>query len=270
MNSPQRNVKLAVRDVAKTFQVSASEQITAVTDTSFDVLDNEFCILLGPSGCGKSTVLRMIAGLEETSGGTMELGDHEIRGADRERGMVFQSYTSFDWLTVRQNVEYGMKLNRVPKAERRERADEFIDLVKLTKFKDAYPKQLSGGMKQRVAIARTLANSPSLLLMDEPFGALDAETRWNMQELMVSIVESTETTVVMVTHDIEEALFLGDRIIFFSSHPGTVLENMLPEFKNGQRILKKEDVLTLPGYADMERHIMHLMRAQGSAHSDEM
>jgi len=125
-------------------------------------------------------------------------------------------------------------------------------------------------MKQRVAIARTLANSPSLLLMDEPFGALDAETRWNMQELMVSIVESTETTVVMVTHDIEEALFLGDRIVFFSSHPGTVLENMLPEFKNGQRILKKEDALTLPGYADMERKIMRLMREQGTDHADDL
>ncbi|HEY9081164.1 ABC transporter ATP-binding protein [Magnetovibrio sp.] len=270
MSTSPRNVKLAVRDVAKIFQVRAGAQITAVTDTTFDVLDNEFCILLGPSGCGKSTVLRMIAGLEETSGGTMKLDGHEIRGADRERGMVFQSYTSFDWLTVQQNVEYGMKLNRIPKAERRERAQHFIDLVKLSKFKDAYPKQLSGGMKQRVAIARTLANSPSLLLMDEPFGALDAETRWNMQELMMSIVESTETTVVMVTHDIEEALFLGDRIIFFSSHPGTVLENMLPEFKNGQRILKKEDVLTLPGYADMERRIMRLMREQGADHADDL
>jgi len=270
MNTPQRNVKLSVSDVAKTFQVQGGAKITAVTNTTFDVMDNEFCILLGPSGCGKSTVLRMIAGLEETSGGAMELDGHEIRGADRERGMVFQSYTSFDWLTVQQNVEYGMKLNRVPKSERRERAAEFIDLVKLTKFKDAYPKQLSGGMKQRVAIARTLANSPSLLLMDEPFGALDAETRWNMQELMVSIVERTDTTVVMVTHDIEEALFLGDRIIFFSAHPGTVLENMLPGFKNGRRILKKEDVLTLPGYADMERHIMRLMREQGTDHTDDL
>jgi len=270
MNDPQRTVKLSVQGVAKTFQLPGGDQIVAVTDTTFDVMDNEFCILLGPSGCGKSTVLRMIAGLEETSGGTMKLGDHEICGADRERGMVFQSYTSFDWLTVQQNVEYGMKLNRVPKAERRERANEFINLVKLSKFKDAYPKQLSGGMKQRVAIARTLANSPSLLLMDEPFGALDAETRWNMQELMVSIVESTETTVVMVTHDIEEALFLGDRIVFFSSHPGTVLENVLPAFKNGERILKKEDALTLPGYADMERHIMRLMREQGTDHTDEL
>jgi ABC-type nitrate/sulfonate/bicarbonate transport system ATPase subunit len=183
--------------------------------------------------------------------------------------MVFQSYTSFDWLTVQKNVEYGMKLNGVPAAERRERAARFIDLVKLTKFRDAYPKQLSGGMKQRVAIARTLANEPSLLLMDEPFGALDAETRWNMQELMTSIMENTSTTVVMVTHDIEEALFLGDRIVFISRHPGSVLEDMTTDFKGGERVRRKEDVLTMPGYAEMERHIMKLMREQGAAEEQE-
>lgn len=261
--SAQQNVKLSVRGVGKDFSLQNGDCIQAVSNVSFDVHENEFCVLLGPSGCGKSTVLRMIAGLEEPSAGTLSLGDHEIMGADRERGMVFQSYTSFDWLTVKQNVEYGMKLNGVAKGERSDRADQFIDLVKLTKFKNAYPKQLSGGMKQRVAIARTLANEPSLLLMDEPFGALDAETRWNMQELMISIMESTQTTVVMVTHDIEEALFLGDRIVFFSTHPGTVLEDAKPSFKNGQRVPKKEDVLTLDGYAEAERHIMKLMREQG-------
>ena len=266
--STQQSVKLSVRGVGKDFQLRSGEHIQAVSDVNFDVHENEFCVLLGPSGCGKSTVLRMIAGLEEPTAGTLSLDGHEILNADRERGMVFQSYTSFDWLTVRQNVEYGMKLNGVAKAERLERADHFINLVKLSKFKDAYPKQLSGGMKQRVAIARTLANEPSLLLMDEPFGALDAETRWNMQELMVSIMESTDTTVVMVTHDIEEALFLGDRIVFFSTHPGTVLEDKAPAFKNGQRVAKKEDVLTLDGYAEAERHIMKLMREQGTEDLD--
>lgn len=267
--STAMNNKLSVRGVGKQFQLKTGATIQAVQDVSFDVKENEFCVLLGPSGCGKSTVLRMIAGLEDPSAGSLVLDGHEIHGPDRERGMVFQSYTSFDWLTVRQNVEYGMKLNRVPKAERRERADHFINLVKLTKFKDAYPKQLSGGMKQRVAIARTLANEPSLLLMDEPFGALDAETRWNMQELMLSIMETTQTTVVMVTHDIEEALFLGDRIIFFSTHPGTVLEDSRPAFKNGQRVLHKEDALTLDGYAEAERHIMKLMREQGIEDLDD-
>ncbi|MFC6669265.1 ABC transporter ATP-binding protein [Marinobacterium aestuariivivens] len=263
MNS-QANVKLSVRNIGKHFSLRNGERIQAVTGASFEVFENEFCILLGPSGCGKSTVLRMIAGLEEPSDGSLRLDNRAIHGPDRERGMVFQSYTSFDWLTVEQNVEYGMKLNGVPRAERLERARHFIELVKLGKFRDVYPKQLSGGMKQRVAIARTLANQPSLLLMDEPFGALDAETRWNMQELMVSIMESTRTTVVMVTHDIEEALFLGDRIVFFSSHPGQVLENSQPDFKQGRRIARKEEIFDLEGYAEAEQHIMRLMRQQGT------
>ncbi len=265
----QDRIKLSVSGVAKSFPLKNGGEILAVKDISFDIVENEICILLGPSGCGKSTVLRMIAGLEEATEGSLILDDHEIHGTDRERGMVFQNYTSFDWLTVKQNVAYGMKLNGVPRAERSERADHFINLVKLKKFEDAYPKQLSGGMKQRVAIARTLANEPSLLLMDEPFGALDAETRWNMQELMISIMESTPTTVVMVTHDIEEALFLGDQIVFFSKHPGTILEDGKPEFKGGKRFSLKEDVLTLPGYTDAERHIMRLMREQGLEHLDD-
>jgi NitT/TauT family transport system ATP-binding protein len=262
-------VKLAARGISKTFALRGGRTIQAVHDVSFDVHENEFCVLLGPSGCGKSTVLRMIAGLEDPTEGLFELDGREIRRPDRERGMVFQSYTSFDWLTVQKNVEYGMRLNGVPAAERRARAARYIDLVKLSKFRDAYPKQLSGGMKQRVAIARTLANEPSLLLMDEPFGALDAETRWNMQELMTSIMENTSTTVVMVTHDIEEALFLGDRIVFISRHPGTVLEDMTTDFKSGERVRLKEDVLTMPGYAEMERHIMKLMREQGAAEEQE-
>jgi NitT/TauT family transport system ATP-binding protein len=262
-------VKLSARNISKSFSLRRGQTIQAVRDVNFDVHENEFCVLLGPSGCGKSTVLRMIAGLEEPTGGHFELDGHEILRPDRERGMVFQGYTSFDWLTVQKNVEYGMRLNGIPAAERRDRADRYIDLVKLTKFRNAYPKQLSGGMKQRVAIARTLANEPSLLLMDEPFGALDAETRWNMQELMISIMETTGTTVVMVTHDIEEALFLGDRITFISRHPGTVLEDMTTDFKGGARVRRKEDVLTMPGYAEMERHIMKLMREQGAEDEQE-
>ncbi len=254
--------KLVLTGVGKKFSVATGEAIEAVKDVSFSVASNEFCVLLGPSGCGKSTALRMIAGLETPSSGRILLDGEPIHGPDRDRGMVFQSYTSFDWLTVEGNIEYGMKRNGVPKAERAERTAYFLDLVRLTRFKDAWPSQLSGGMKQRVAIARTLANQPAVLLMDEPFGALDAETRWNMQELMIAIGESTDTTVVMVTHDIEEALFLGDRVVFFSRHPGTVLENEPVAFKQGRRIASKEDALALPGYVEAERHIMALMRAQ--------
>jgi NitT/TauT family transport system ATP-binding protein len=257
-----RRVKLSVEKVSKIFHLNKRVSIKAVKNVAFNVLENELCVLLGPSGCGKSTVLRMIAGLEEPSSGRFILDGKEIVGPGRNRGMVFQSYTSFDWLTVQKNVEYGMRLNNVPAVERRERAEHFIDLVKLTKFKNVYPHQLSGGMKQRVAIARTLANNPSILLMDEPFGALDAETRWNMQELLLNILERSSTTVLLVTHDIDEALFLADRIIFLSRHPGTVRENIVTKFKQGCRISDKEAVLTMPGYLELERHVMRLMREQ--------
>ncbi|MGI9318255.1 MAG: ABC transporter ATP-binding protein [bacterium] len=258
-------MKLAVEDVSKVFSTPQGEDIEAIVNTSFSVPENQYCVLLGPSGCGKSTVLRMIAGLESPTSGQIILDGELISEPDRNRGMVFQTYTSFDWLTVESNVEYGMKCNGVPKRERQERAKYYIDLVQLTKFRNVYPSQLSGGMKQRVAIARTLANQPAVLLMDEPFGALDAETRWNMQELMLSIIESTRTTVLMVTHDIEEALFLGDRIVFFSRHPGTVIEDALVDFKQSQRFLEKESCLDQPGYIEAERHIMSLMRSQRTA-----
>ena len=259
---PQGVAKLRVANVTKSFLLPSGETIDAVVDASFDVLDNELCILLGPSGCGKSTMLRMVAGLDDPTTGSLVLDGKEITAPGGDRGMVFQTYTSFDWLTVQENVEYGMRLNHVPKAERRERADEFINLVQLTKFRNAYPSQLSGGMKQRVAIARTLANGPAILLMDEPFGALDAETRWAMQELLMSIMESSRTTVLMVTHDIEEAIFLADRILFMSRHPGRIRENLLTEFKSGKRSSDKEAIIGLDGYVELERHIMHMMREE--------
>ena len=175
-------------------------------------------------------------------------------------GMVFQRYTSFDWMTVQKNVEYGMRINGVPLAERRENAQRFIQLVKLTKFKDAYPHELSGGMQQRVAIARTLANGPSILLMDEPFGALDAETKWQMQELMIGIVEKSNATVLLVTHDVVEAIFLADRILFMSRHPGTIRENLVTEFKNGRRFASHEEMIEAEGFYELEKRIMLLMR----------
>jgi NitT/TauT family transport system ATP-binding protein len=254
---------LRLHDVSKTFDLGGGRSLTAVDRVSFEVSENSICVLLGPSGCGKSTVLRMIAGLEHPTGGTVALGDRAVTGPGRDRGMVFQAYTSFDWLSVRRNVEFGMKINGVPAAERRERAEHFIRLVGLTKFLDAYPSQLSGGMRQRVAIARTLANGPELLLMDEPFGALDAETRWQMQELMIDVAEQADTGMVVVTHDIEEAIFLADKIVFLSAHPGRVKEEIVPEFKAGRRIRSKEEMVQMPGYADLERKIMRLMREEG-------
>ncbi|AXS41562.1 ABC transporter ATP-binding protein [Breoghania sp. L-A4] len=261
---PERPAILTLDDVGKIFDIGKGRTVEAISGVSFEVRRNEICVILGPSGCGKSTVLRMIAGLEAPTSGDLVLEGRRIEGPGRDRGMVFQAYTSFDWLSVRRNVEFGMKVNGVAAAERRDRAAHYIQLVGLTKFADAYPSQLSGGMRQRVAIARTLANDPELLLMDEPFGALDAETRWHMQELLVEIAESAETTIVMVTHDIEEAIFLADKIVFMSRHPGRVKTEIVPEFKQGRRIADKEQVIGLPGYSDMERQIMRLMRDEGA------
>ena len=255
---------LKLTDVSKSFDLGNGRTLEAISGVNFDVKRNEICVILGPSGCGKSTVLRMIAGLETPTSGSLVLEGRSIEGPGRDRGMVFQAYTSFDWLSVRRNVEFGMKINGVPSGERRDRAEHYIKLVGLTKFADAYPTQLSGGMRQRVAIARTLANDPELLLMDEPFGALDAETRWHMQELLVEIAESAETTIVMVTHDIEEAIFLADKIVFMSRHPGRVKTEIVPDFKGGRRIAEKEKVIELDGYSEIEREIMRLMREEGA------
>ena len=252
--------KLAVRGVGKRYRLNGGKTIDAVHDVSFDVMEGEICALLGPSGCGKSTVLRMVAGLEDPSSGAMFLDNAQIDGPHKSRGMVFQRYTSFDWMTVQKNVEYGMKINGVSKVDRGAQADHFIQMIQLSKFKNAYPCQLSGGMQQRVAIARTLANGPSILLMDEPFGALDAETKWQMQELMISIVETSKVTVLIVTHDIEEAIFLADRIIFMSRHPGTVRENMVTEFKDGRRFSSHEEMIEAKGFHEIEKKIMHMMR----------
>ena len=255
---------LVLEHVSKEYSMKRGESVLAVSDVSFDVFDNEICVLLGPSGCGKTTVLHMMAGLVDPTSGYLSFEGTEIVGTGRERGMVFQTYTSFPWLTVEENVEYGLRLNRVPVAQRRERVDFFIDKVKLSRFRKAYPKQLSGGMKQRVAIARMLANSPKISLMDEPFGALDAETRWHMQELLLDIIDDTQMTVVLVTHDIPEALFLADRIVFMSRHPGRVREIMTMNFKQGRRIPSKEELIDTPGYVEIERKILHMMREEAS------
>ena len=176
--------------------------------------------------------------------------------------MIFQAYTSFPWLTAQRNVEYGMRVMGVPKAERRERAKDFLKLVHLERFADAYPRSMSGGMKQRVALARTLAQNPSIILMDEPFGALDAQVRWEMQELMIELIERDEKTVIAITHDIEEAIYLADRIIFFSRQPGRVKADIQMEFKKGRRYRRKEDLLVLPGYGELERKLFAMMREE--------
>ncbi len=250
--------------VSKDYQHGRGKTLRAIDNVSFSAVEREVCVLLGPSGCGKSTLLRMAAGLDRPTAGDIALAGDRITGPGRERGMVFQSYTSFPWLTVRQNVEFGLRLHGDTLALKEGTADYFIERVKLGQFQDVYPEQLSGGMRQRVALARALANYPKLLLMDEPFGALDAETRWQMQELLLDVVSKDAMTVLIVTHDIDEALFLGDRIVFLSRHPGRVREVLQPPFKQGGRLTTKEALYDAPGYHEIEKHVMRMMREEGA------
>jgi ABC-type nitrate/sulfonate/bicarbonate transport system ATPase subunit len=216
--------RLSIRNVGKTFpgvrrQAPPTEALRPV---SLDVADNDFITVLGPSGCGKSTLLRLVAGLEEPSTGEILLDDTPIRGPGADRGVVFQSYTLFPWLTVRQNICFGLREKGVAAAEQRDISDRFIARMGLQGFEDHYPKQLSGGMQQRVAIARALANDPKILLLDEPFGALDNQTRLLMQELLLGVWEASRTTVLFVTHDIDEAIFMANRVVVFSARPGRI------------------------------------------------
>ncbi len=214
---------LEIKDLKKSFPKKKGEMV-AIADFDLDVEEGEFVCLLGPSGCGKTTVLRIIAGLEVPTTGTILLNGKQISGPGSDRGMVFQEFALFPWRTVRRNVEFGLELKGVPPEERRARTQRYIDLVGLSGFEDYHPYQLSGGMKQRVGIARALANEPSILLMDEPFGALDAQTRNLMQKELLRIWSETRKTVIFVTHSVDEALFLADRIVVMTARPSTVGE----------------------------------------------
>ena len=252
---------VAVRAVDVTKQY-ANGAFTAVDNVSLDLMENEVVCFVGPSGCGKTTMLRMISGLEHPTYGEINVKGHPVTRPGPDRGMIFQAYTSFPWLTARKNVEYGMKILGVPETERREKVEELLKLVHLEKFSDYYPQQMSGGMKQRIAIARTLAQNPDVLLMDEPFGALDAQVRWEMQEMMIEVIEREKKTVVAVTHDIQEAIYLSDRIIFFSRQPGRIKADIDLEFKKGRRYPEKEELLAEPGYVEIETKLFSMMREE--------
>ena len=212
--------KLSIREVTISFRARRGPDVVAIDRLSLDVADREIVSIVGPSGCGKSTLLRLVAGLVRPSSGEIQLDGHVVTDPGADRGMVFQSYTLFPWLTVRGNVEFGPRIRGKPEAYCRDMATRFIQMVGLSGFESAYPKELSGGMMQRVAIARALANDPEVLLMDEPFGALDAQTRAFMQELLLDIWQKTRKMILFVTHDIDEALFLGDRVYVMTARPG--------------------------------------------------
>ncbi len=238
------NSKIYVKDLQKVYH-SAKGDIVAMKDININILENDFVCIVGPSGCGKSTLLRMVAGLDEATSGQIVIKDRNIIGPGADRGMVFQAYTLFPWMTVADNIKFGLKLRKIPMKEQEEITDRYLKVIKLEKFRNSYPKELSGGMKQRVAIARALANSPEVLLMDEPFSALDPQTRADMQLLIRQIWQVEKPTIMFVTHDIEEAIFLSSKIYVLTSVPGTVKKEV-------QVILPYERELSLK---DSERFI---------------
>jgi NitT/TauT family transport system ATP-binding protein len=219
-----RPTVMSVTGLSREFRVSGAAPTVALTDVSFDVRAREFISVIGPSGCGKSTLIRILAGLDYPTGGEARLDGRAIRGPGADRGMVFQGYTLFPWLSVLGNVMFGLKMKGMTGRQAQKLARDWLERVGLGDFADHYPSQLSGGMKQRVAIARALANEPRIMLMDEPFGALDAQTRSSMQAHLLGICARVDVTVLFITHDLDEAVYLSDRIVVLGANPGRILE----------------------------------------------
>ncbi len=218
-----REVILEVKNLCKDYK-TAKGSVTALKNVNFKTHRREFVCVIGPSGCGKSTLIRILAGLESHTSGDVLLDGNPVTGPGRDRGMVFQGYTLFPWLTVKKNVMFGLEMNNMSETQAASEAALWLDMIGLEKFANSYPHELSGGMKQRVAIARALVNQPRILLMDEPFGALDAQSRSKMQSHLLEIWRNVDITVLFITHDLDEAIFLADRILVLKAHPGEVQE----------------------------------------------
>jgi NitT/TauT family transport system ATP-binding protein len=257
--------KVSLRNVSRSFVSPTGEPIQAIRDVNFEVEDlfssdgrdiGEFRVLLGPSGCGKSTILRLIAGLDHPDSGEILVNGAPVTCPSRDRGMVFQKYTSFPWLTVSQNIEYGLKINGIPAQERRQTVADLIEAVGLGGFAKSYPDTLSGGMQQRVAIARTLALRPSVILMDEPFGALDAQTRGDMQELLLRIWGESASTILFVTHDVDEAIYLADHIYVLCARPGTIVEDVPVPFGRPRDASMKQS----QPFHELQQHVLACLR----------
>ena len=245
---------LRIANAAKTFPGGT----VALQSTDLAVEENDFITILGPSGCGKSTLLRMVAGLESPSAGSIELDGRAVTGPGADRGMVFQSYTLFPWLTVLRNVCFGLREKGLPREQQEEVARAFIAKVGLRGFEHHYPRQLSGGMQQRTALARALANDPRILLMDEPFGALDHQTRELMQELLLWIWEGERKTVLFVTHDIDEAIFMGSRVVVMSARPGRIKCDLPVPLAHPRHY----SVKTQPAFVEMKARLTEEIRIE--------
>ncbi len=244
--------------VWKLFPARRGTQIVALRDLNLHLEENEFVSLIGPSGCGKSTFLHLVAGLDEVSRGELWFDGRLIEGPGADRGMVFQSYTLYPWLTVRENIRFALQKSGLSRTEQERRVEEALSLVGLQEFGNAHPYQLSGGMRQRVAIARALVYRPRLLLMDEPFGALDAQTRRLMQELLLTIWETHRTTVLFVTHDVEEALLLSDRIYVMTARPGTIKAELSVPFPRP----RNPELETTPEFLSLRQQLLEWIRSE--------
>ena len=253
--------QLSIQGVSRTFQSPGGKSTQALLPVDFEVRRNDFVTILGPSGCGKSTLLRIVAGLDTPTGGQVLLDGQAIEGPGADRGMVFQSYTLFPWLNIEQNIRFGLRERGVPESLQRERVDYFIAKVGLRGFEQHYPKQLSGGMQQRTAIARALANDPKILLMDEPFGALDNQTRVLMQELLLGIWEAEQKTVLFVTHDIDEAIFMANRVAVFSARPGRIKSEIAVDLPHPRHYTVK----TTPEFMELKARLTEEIRAESMA-----
>ncbi|UGV28409.1 ABC transporter ATP-binding protein [Rhodopseudomonas boonkerdii] len=251
--------KLVIENVSRVFPaVRGGTPTRALEPTNLTVADNDFVTILGPSGCGKSTLLRMIAGLDTPTTGRILLDGKAITGPGADRGMVFQSYTLFPWLTVAENVAFGLRERGITQKERNNIARAWLEKVGLTSFASHFPKQLSGGMQQRTAIARALANDPKMLLLDEPFGALDNQTRALMQELLLGIWERERKTVIFVTHDIEEAIFLASRVVVMSARPGRIKADIPVDLPHPRHYTIK----TSPAFSDLKARLTEEIRVE--------
>ncbi len=262
-------VKLSIEHVSKSFRLSGNQArskenaqpVSALQDISLDVKQGEFMVIVGPSGCGKSTLLDLLAGLSAPSAGRILLDGKPLAGPSLDRGIVFQQYALFPWKTALGNVEFGLEAKGVGRAERRQIAKAFIELVGLSGFEHRYPHELSGGMKQRVAIARSLAYDPEILLMDEPFAALDAQTRETLQSELLRIWEATKKTVIFITHGIEEAVYLGQRVAVMSSRPGRIKQVIDIPF---EARTSEEDLRSDPEFVKLRHTIWELLRDEVS------
>lgn len=251
--------KLVIENVGKVFPAQRGGQPTrALMPTSLNVGDNDFITILGPSGCGKSTLLRIIGGLETASEGRILLDGSAVSGPGADRGFVFQSYTLFPWLTVAQNIAFGLREKGVSERKRLDIARGWADRVGLSSFVDHFPRQLSGGMQQRTAIARALANDPKILLLDEPFGALDNQTRALMQEMLLGIWERDQKTVLFVTHDIEEAIFMASRVVVISARPGRIKADIPVDLPHPRPYTIK----TGPDFVALKERLVEEIRAE--------